>query len=109
MHPVQQLVKITYCDVIVVFHALSAAALRRGQTAVNSPHSRSQLHILLLPCTRISSQSQQNLATQSSPFCLSLLSRLFFISVIISFLLICYISLFPLFLFVSAILCNPLP
>jgi hypothetical protein len=61
----------------------------------------------LLPT--VSSQSQQKLAAQSSRFRVSLLSRLFFISVIIYFLLICYISLFYLFLFVSAFLCNSLP
>jgi hypothetical protein len=61
------------------------------------------------PCTRISSQSQQKLAARSCRLCVAVLSRLFFISVIISFLLISYISVFSLFLFVSATFCNSLP
>jgi hypothetical protein len=47
-------------------------------------------------------------APQLSLFCICLHSRLFSISVIISFLLICYISLFSLILFVSAILFKSL-
>jgi hypothetical protein len=112
---------ITYCDIIVEFRGLCGAACQdmactvcNPQPAVslwatpNSSHSRCQFNIPL-HCTRISLQSQQKIAAQSSRFCVCLLSRLFCISVIISFHLICYISLFSLCLFVSAILCNSLP